>query len=351
MISFIVTTYNLEDRLLHRCLSSIVSQGLARDEYEIIVVDDESTVPPRHVVEAYAHQAHIALYEQRHARQGAARNLALSHAKGQWVQFVDGDDYLFPHTIAPLLRSAEDNDLDLLMFTFRQVHEDAEGNISKENSSENNCQLSLVNCQLNCPLSIVPCQLKIVSGDSYMHRHNLFGSCCTLFFRRDLCESGFNGSPLRFTENIYVEDEEFITKLTWRAQRMAQTNTEAYAYYQRPGSTTHNSNREHTDELFRNYFTVLQRLIHFEREVAAYTHDGLTRKIRFLAIDILRLSLREPDWKERWYQSIKQLLALNLYPIPKAGYSWKYRTFRLLAKGEIGSYILRAFEKVRAPRT
>lgn len=342
MITFIVTTYNLEDWLLRRCIESIVSQGLARDEYEVIVVDDESNISPQHVVDEFATRANITLLIQKHARQGAARNLALGHAKGEWIQFVDGDDYLFSGTIEPLLKMAQDNELDLLMYGFCKVGNESETtNTDHRKSFIRNTPQPDSNNQ----------QVEVTTGDCYMLNHNLFGSCCTLFFRRDLCESGFNGSPLRFTENIYVEDEEFITKLTWRAQRMAQTNTEAYAYYQRPGSTTHNSNREHTDELFRNYFTVLQRLIHFEREVAAYTHDGLTRKIRFLAIDILRLSLREPDWKERWYQSIKQLLALNLYPIPKAGYSWKYRTFRLLAKGEIGSYILRAFERVRAPRT
>ena len=54
MISFIVTTYNLEDWLLRRCLSSIVAQGLPRDEYEIIVVDDESAVSPLPVVDEFA---------------------------------------------------------------------------------------------------------------------------------------------------------------------------------------------------------------------------------------------------------------------------------------------------------
>ena len=130
MISFIVTTYNLDAWLLRRCLSSIVAQGLARDKYEIIVVDDESEVSPQSVVDEYAHQANVALYVQKHKRQGAARNLGLRYAKGEWIQFVDGDDYLFADTIAPLLRSAEANDLDLLMFTFREVHEG-----SKENGS------------------------------------------------------------------------------------------------------------------------------------------------------------------------------------------------------------------------
>ena len=126
---------------------------------------------------------------------------------------------------------------------------------------------------------------------------------------------------------------------------MASTNAIAYAYYQRPGSTVHNRSREHTDELFRNYFIVLKRLIDFEREVVAKPHDGLTRKIRFFAIDILRRALREPDWKDRWYRSAMKLLRLNLYPIPSANYSWKYLIFRLLAQRSLGRHVLRIIEK------
>ena len=323
MISFIVTTYNLEDWLLRRCLSSIVAQGLARDEYEIIVVDDESTVSPQHVVDEFSAQADITLHLQKHARQGAARNLALRHAKGEWVQFVDGDDYLFAGTIAPLLRSAEANDLDLLMFAFREVHDEQ----PIDNGNGNNFPLS------------------IVTGDSYMLRHNLFGSCCMQMFRRALLDDPRHGAPLRFTEGIYIEDEEFATHLVWRAQRMAKTDAVAYAYYQRTGSTVHSRSREHTDELFRSYLVVLERLKTFEASLGDKPHEGFTRKVRLLAVDILRRALREPDWKRRWDESSRQLSSLGLYPLPAARYSWKYSMFRLLSSSAVGRHMLHWAEK------
>lgn len=335
MITFIVTTYNLEDWLLRRCLESITTQGLDHDTYEIIVVDDESIVSPQHIIDEFAQKANITLYIQEHARQGAARNLALLHAKGEWIQFVDGDDYLYTGAIAPLLKLAEENNLDLLTFGFSEVGDEVETTTTdhKKESIRDTSQPNGNKCQL------------VESGDSYMLHHNLFGSCCMQLFKKQLLDDPIYGAPLRFTENIYIEDEEFITKLVWRAQRMASTDAIAYAYYQRPGSTVHNRSREHTDELFRNYFVVLKRLIDFEREVVAMPHDGLTRKIRFFAIDILRRALREPDWKNRWYRSAMELLGLNLYPIPSANYSWKYRMFRLLAQRSPGRYILRLIEK------
>lgn len=178
-----------------------------------------------------------------------------------------------------------------------------------------------------------------------MHHHNLFGSCCMQMFRRHLLDAPQHGAPLRFTEGIYIEDEEFVTHLVWRAQRMARVDVPVYAYYQRAGSTVHSRSREHTDELFSNSFAVLGRLLQFEASLAGVPHGGVTRKVRFLAVDILRRSLREPNWQERWSQSAHQLSALGLYPIPAARYSAKYSLFRLLASSRLGRWVLHVLER------
>lgn len=337
MITFIVTTYNLEDWLLRRCLRSIVAQGLSRADYEIIVVDDESCIPPRAVVDEFASEVDITLHIQPHARQGAARNLALRHARGEWVQFVDGDDYLFAGFMPTLLSMAERNRLDLLMYSFLEV-------------TGRDVQ------QPECSSVIEPIRGEgrgehllpaITTGDDYMSRHNLFGSCWTLLFRRALLDDAALGAPLRFTEGIYIEDEEFVTHLVWRAQRIARVDVPVYAYYQRSGSTVHNPDRHHTDELFRSYLVVIQRLQRYARSLGSIPHEGLTRKIRFLAVDVMRRALREPDWSERCHQVSSQLLGLDLYPLPAASYSWRYRLFRRLMLREVGLYILKIAEKLR----
>ncbi|MBR4312685.1 MAG: glycosyltransferase family 2 protein [Bacteroidaceae bacterium] len=325
MISFIVTTYNLEDWLLRRCLDSIVAQGMSRDQYEIIVVDDESAVSPQHVVDGYTRHADISLYVQRHARQGAARNLGVQYAKGEWMQFVDGDDYLLPGTIIPILQAAEINDLDLLMFGFFEVYGEK----------------LVVSNRTTSKIVLSP----ITTGNDYMLHHNLLGVCWLQVFHRSLLDEPMFGYPLRFTEGIYVEDEEFVTKLVWRAQRMARTDVPVYAYYQRVNSTVHCRSFEHTDELFGNCFVVLKRLIDFETSLGAKAHEGLTRKVRFLALDILRLSLRDSDWMDRWKRSVRQLDNLGLYPLPAANYSWKYSMFRLLTNNGVGRRMLWLLEK------
>ncbi len=325
MITFVVTTYNLPDWMLRRCLTSIVEQGLPRDDYEIIVVDDESEVSPQGVVGEFARQASIVLYTQPHRRQGAARNLALNHARGTWVQFVDGDDYLFPHTVAPCIDMAEDNGLDVLRFGYEEVYgEEAQ-----------QCRQKAHAVSLSVP----------TGGNEYMLRNNLFGSCCTLLFRRELCADMAYGGPLRFTENIYIEDEEFVTKLMWRARRVATTSRVVYAYYQREGSTTRCRSRQHADELLANYFVVLGRLQQFEASLGDEPHGGVTRKVRFLAIDILRRVLREPDWQVRWRDAAARLGEMGLYPIPWAGYSWRYTLFGLLARIPRGRAVVRLLDR------
>ena len=324
MISFIVTTYNLEAWLLRRCLSSIVAQGLARDKYEIIVVDDESEVSPQSVVDEYAHQANVALYVQKHKRQGAARNLGLRYAKGEWIQFVDGDDYLFDHTVLPVWQIAQEHQLDLLMFGFREVSDD-------------------VPVKNEVPTSVVLLGPP-TTGNEYMFKNNLFGSCWMQLFRRKLLDAPEWGAPLRFSEGVYVEDEEFTTKLVWRACRVAKVDVPIYAYYKRAGSTVRCRTRAHMDELFSNYFFVLKCLLDFEASLASQPHEGVTRKVRFLAVDILRRSLREADWQERWAQSVSQLRSLGLHPLPGADYSFKYRAFRLLSQCGVGRHLLRIME-------
>lgn len=328
MITFIVTTYNLDDWLLCRCIDSIVAQGLSRDQYEVIVVDDESAVSPQHVVDRYASHVDISLYVQRHARQGAARNVGLCHAKGKWVQFVDGDDYLFPGTMSLVLKAVQSSNLDLLMFGYREVRGE---------------------CIEEIPLGTEMSLSAITTGDEYMTCHNLFGVCWRQLFRRQLLDDPTFGAPLRFSEGIYIEDEEFVTKLMWRAQHMACTDVPVYAYYQREGSTVHARSREHADELFRNYFVVLSRLLEFDASLASTPHVGYTRKLHFLALDILRRALREPDWRARWADSSEQLRALGMYPLPARPYSFKYRMFRLLAGCRVGRFMLRMIEKRSCP--
>ncbi|MCM1139756.1 MAG: glycosyltransferase [Muribaculum sp.] len=80
---------------ISRCIDSIRSQGLSENEYEVIVVNDGSVDDGPEIVSGYCDKySNIVLINQHNKGVSAARNLGLKHAHGEWVHFVDADDFL-----------------------------------------------------------------------------------------------------------------------------------------------------------------------------------------------------------------------------------------------------------------
>lgn len=321
-VSFIVTTYNLSEMQLRRCLTSLTHQELARDEYEIIVVDDESDIDPHPVVESFSSVADVHYIRQQHRKQGAARNKALSIAQGDAIRFVDGDDFLLAGTTRLLLALLESYKGDIVISGFRETPSNAPFT-PRATADKTNCQID------------------IYDSHSYMATHTLFGSCCVLLFRRSLLRE-----PLLFAEDTYIEDEEFVTRLVWRAGTVVVTDLVTYAYTRNNGSTTRQRDTAHVDSLFDARIDSLRRIQAFASSVQG-EHRGLERKVHFLAVDIVRLALREPDWEQRTALCLKQLGNQQLFPIPMADYSFKYRTFAKLSSSPTGRRLLRLWERIR----
>ena len=91
MISIIVPVYNAQPYLVS-CIESILTQT-TKEPIQLILVDDGSTDESWSLLQAYAQKhANIAVYQQPHAGQSAARNEGLRHAQGEYIAFVDADD-------------------------------------------------------------------------------------------------------------------------------------------------------------------------------------------------------------------------------------------------------------------
>lgn len=96
-LSFIIPVYNGSEYIV-RCLDSITNLAIPETDYEVIVVDDCSTDDTRDVVREYivSHKQVCLICQPENHRQGAARNRGLKEAKGEYIVFVDSDDYLLP---------------------------------------------------------------------------------------------------------------------------------------------------------------------------------------------------------------------------------------------------------------
>lgn len=113
--SVIIPVYNVE-KYIDRCLKSIISQNY--DDLEIIVIDNGSTDSSGSICDTYASEySNISVYHIENHGVGSARNFGLSKARGEFIYFVDSDDYL----VGNLFADFEDKltpDFDLLVFSY-----------------------------------------------------------------------------------------------------------------------------------------------------------------------------------------------------------------------------------------
>jgi len=115
LISIIIPTYNVE-KYIDDCLTSLLNQSLKN--IEIICVDDQSTDSTTEIIKYYQQKDKRVKFYQLNENKGSGgcRNYALTKAKGKYIQFVDGDDFLDLNTLKELYKLAEKEKTQILMF-------------------------------------------------------------------------------------------------------------------------------------------------------------------------------------------------------------------------------------------
>ena len=124
LVSVIIPIYGVE-QYLDRCVRSVVNQSYAH--LEIILVDDGSTDRCPAMCDAWANKdSRIQVIHKPNGGLSSARNAGLDMATGEFIAFVDSDDYVEPDYIATMIDAAQKNHADLVMCSV--FHEDADGN-------------------------------------------------------------------------------------------------------------------------------------------------------------------------------------------------------------------------------
>lgn len=143
MISVITPVYNAENYIA-RAIESVQAQGF--NDYEHIIINDGSSDNTSKVVERYAKKdQRIKLISQKNAGAAAARNKGLECAKGEYVTFVDGDDFIETNTFDVLISAALKNGNDLICFR-KDLYYNNNGEKRNESFFYNNKQLPEVFC-------------------------------------------------------------------------------------------------------------------------------------------------------------------------------------------------------------
>ena len=123
-VSVIIPVYNVEE-YLPKCLDSIINQSLK--DIEIILVNDGSPDNSQNIIEEYKKKdKRIISIIKENGGQGSARNLGLTKAKGEYIAYVDSDDYIEPDMLLEMYNKAKDQDLDIVICGYKNIYKDRE---------------------------------------------------------------------------------------------------------------------------------------------------------------------------------------------------------------------------------
>lgn len=239
-LSIIVPIYNVEP-YLRKCVESLLVQDLSPEEYEIILVDDGSTDGCPAICDEYAQTLHpsegsrkgvnIKVIHQPNAGLSAARNTGIMAAKGDYVCFVDSDDYWESNVLGGLMAQVERDNLDVLRFKWQNVNDAYE--VFNPNKSD--------------PYRLEDYSSDVTTGEDFLNTR--FGYACyavQFIIRRSLLvgsslnakRSSLNVPSILFTPGIHFEDTDWTPRMLLAAQRVASTDTMVYDYLVREGSIT-----------------------------------------------------------------------------------------------------------------
>ena len=319
-LSIIIPHYNIPRELLERCINSIIAQGIPDNEYEIIIVDDDSDTKPTWVETL---NANIKLITGEHSGPGGARNKGIQNAQGEYIMFVDADDHLLnTGEMLSCIEKLKSERPHILRYRYAVKEAGKEIVVRKKR------KIRFSNT---------------ISGAIYMEKNNLSGSSCTFFFQRELAVR----KDIRFPENIFHEDEEFNTLLHYHAQTLIDSNATIYCYCIRNGSTTANSSPEFEKRRISDFLHIIARIQHFAQSNKDKSNTiqtkAIAHKLDMLCVDAIRNMLYFGMSARKIRKECKTTLGpLALYPLRKASHSLKYCIFRFLANNILGMTLLRA---------
>lgn len=217
-LSIIVPVYNMAgDGKLAFCLDSLLHQTIS--DYEIICVDDASSDNSVEILEQYSLEYPEKLryvVHERNKRQGGAKNTGLSLAQGDWIGFIDSDDWIAPDFYEKLLKKAEETGADMVGCDYNLVHEHTfeVGKVVQNNSPE---------------------QTGVLDEEKHKSLIMRSGSMVIKVYKHQVIKD----NRLDFPEGIFYEDN--CAGPVWSVyfKRFEKVNEPLYYYYQHDASTVH----------------------------------------------------------------------------------------------------------------
>ena len=262
VISIIVPIYNTE-RYLERCLESIINQEYKN--LEIILINDGSEDNSIDICEKYKKTDNrIIIINKEHTGVSDTRNVGLKNATGEYIGFVDSDDYINKEMFKQLIEGAEKFKCDISMC-----------DLIETNSFKNEvCEYKSKNVLMN----------KKEALEQLLYDKNIGNYMTVKLFRRELMED------IKFPENTFYEDIYVAYKLFQKANNILYIPIPMYNYYQRKDSIVNNVTIQSIQQYLKAVFERYYDLKKTSRGITLYNVYSIVNVVIKMSIWAIKIS-------------------------------------------------------------
>lgn len=212
LISIIIPVYNVEN-YLERCINSILNQTYK--QFEAIFINDGSIDNSLDILKKYQEKdKRILIIDKVNAGTGEARNDGLARARGEFISFLDSDDWYEENYLEELYKNLKENNSDISMCNLKVIYDDIE-----KNHNTNVYSFDKIDIKEN-PEKI----LEILGMPVLWNK----------LYKRELIVK----NNIKFPNYSFSEDVEFLYKLFLQVKIISKLEKNLYNYYQRSNSAT-----------------------------------------------------------------------------------------------------------------
>ncbi len=242
--------YNVAD-YLNKCVNSVLNTNLDPASFEIIFVDDESPDSSKEIASIIMRENpryNFKLVSQKNKGLGGARNTGIDNASGNYLIFLDPDDFIVDTDLRKTIHEAHSNNLEILEFNALLISPEGKDLQKVKVKNHEN----------------------VLSGVQYSNQYYCSGSACNKLYSLQF----LNKYNLRFMEKVYGEDFEFNTRAFYHALRSKGCNKVVSAFLQSPNSITRNNDVSKKIKYLEDYVKILTNLQTYFSKLPALTLES-----------------------------------------------------------------------------